>query len=142
MKKRGRGEAKGCSGEAGAVAALPFVPPFGPPARQPLDTSIPVLPLCTVTCRFSDAIGAGRISAVEAIDNCCVLAAVGQQMASRKGVSATLFGALAKANINIRWEPLDVDQAGRLAGAVSGGRRGGQAVSLPLCWDCRPGGGG
>ena len=54
-------------------------------------------------CRFSEAISAGRIRAVEGIETCCVLAAVGQQMASRKGVSATLFGALAKANINIRW---------------------------------------
>jgi aspartokinase len=53
-------------------------------------------------CRFTEAIAAGRISDVEAITDCCVLAAVGQQMASRKGVSATLFGALAKANINIR----------------------------------------
>lgn len=52
--------------------------------------------------RFSEAIAASRISAVEAIDNCCILAAVGQQMASRRGVSATMFAALAKANINIR----------------------------------------
>ena len=52
--------------------------------------------------RFSDAIRAGRISNVEQIDGCCILAAVGQQMASRKGVSATMFSALAKANINIR----------------------------------------
>lgn len=54
-------------------------------------------------CRFGEAIGAGRISKVEKIDNCCVLAAVGHQMASRKGVAATMFSALAKANINIRW---------------------------------------
>eukprot|EP00884_Botryococcus_braunii_P021858 jgi/Botrbrau1/8356/Bobra.0046s0017.1 len=44
----------------------------------------------------------GRISKVEAIDDCCVLAVVGQQMCSRKGVAATVFAALAKANINIR----------------------------------------
>ena len=31
-----------------------------------------------------------------------MLAAVGHQMASRKGVAATMFSALAKANINIR----------------------------------------
>ena len=36
------------------------------------------------------------------VHDCCILAAVGQQMASRKGVSATMFSALAKANINIR----------------------------------------
>ncbi|CAK0785763.1 hypothetical protein CVIRNUC_008974 [Coccomyxa viridis] len=52
--------------------------------------------------RFSEAIGAGRISKVEKINDCCVLAAVGHQMASRKGVAATMFSALAKANINIR----------------------------------------
>ena len=54
------------------------------------------------TCRFGEAIRAGRISKVEQIDHCCVLAAVGHQMASRKGVAATMFSALAKANINIR----------------------------------------
>ena len=53
-------------------------------------------------CRFDEAIKAGRISKVEKIDECCVLAAVGHQMASRKGVAATMFSALAKANINIR----------------------------------------
>ena len=42
---------------------------------------------------------------MEKIDNCCVLAAVGHQMASRKGVAATMFSALAKANINIRCGP-------------------------------------
>lgn len=52
--------------------------------------------------RFREAIAAGRISKVEAIDNCSILAAVGQQMASRKGVAASMFGALAKANVNIR----------------------------------------
>lgn len=56
----------------------------------------------SVRRRFGEAIAAGRISKVEKIDNCCVLAAVGHQMASRKGVAATMFSALAKANINIR----------------------------------------
>lgn len=60
-------------------------------------------PLSIVWARFGDAIRAGRISKVEKIDNCCVLAAVGHQMASRKGVAATMFSALAKANINIRY---------------------------------------
>ena len=55
--------------------------------------------------RFAEAIRAGRISKVEKIDDCCVLAAVGRQMASRKGVAATMFSALAKANINIRRVP-------------------------------------
>ena len=52
--------------------------------------------------RFGDAIRAGRLSKVESIPDCCVLAAVGHHMASRKGVAATMFSALAKANINIR----------------------------------------
>ncbi len=54
---------------------------------------------CLLRCqsvidRFSEAIRAGRISKVEKIGD--------QQMASRKGVAATMFSALAKANINIR----------------------------------------
>jgi aspartokinase len=42
------------------------------------------------------------VSGVERIDNCCVLAAVGQGMVRRKGVAATMMGALAKANVNIK----------------------------------------
>ncbi|KAL2921614.1 Bifunctional aspartokinase/homoserine dehydrogenase 2 chloroplastic [Bienertia sinuspersici] len=52
--------------------------------------------------RFSQALEAGRLSQVAVIPNCSILAAVGQKMASTPGVSATLFNALAKANINIR----------------------------------------
>lgn len=52
--------------------------------------------------RFRQALEAGRLSQVEVINNCCILAAVGQRMASTPGVSATLFDALAKANINVR----------------------------------------
>jgi aspartokinase/homoserine dehydrogenase 1 len=52
--------------------------------------------------RFADAIGAGRVSAVERIDECCVLAAVGQGMVNRKGVAATMMSALARANVNIK----------------------------------------
>lgn len=58
--------------------------------------------LAALNKRFEEAIRAGRISAVEALRECCVLAAVGQQMASRRGVAATMFEALAKSNINIR----------------------------------------
>ncbi|KAI3427052.1 hypothetical protein D9Q98_006993 [Chlorella vulgaris] len=58
--------------------------------------------LAALRKRFDEAIRAGRISAVEALRECCVLAAVGQKMASRRGVAATMFAALAKANINIR----------------------------------------
>lgn len=36
---------------------------------------------------------------VEVVKNCCILAAVGQRMASTPGVSATLFTALAKVRI-------------------------------------------
>lgn len=52
--------------------------------------------------RFRQAIDAGRLSQIEVIRNCSILAAVGQKMASTPGVSATLFDALAKANINVR----------------------------------------
>lgn len=41
-----------------------------------------------VKARFSDAMRAQRISEVTKIDNCTVMAAVGQEMASRKGISA------------------------------------------------------
>nr|VDC74609.1 unnamed protein product [Brassica rapa] len=52
--------------------------------------------------RFSEALKAGRLSQIEVIPNCSILAAVGQKMASTPGVSCTLFSALAKANINVR----------------------------------------
>lgn len=52
--------------------------------------------------KFRQALDAGRLSQVEVIYNCSILAAVGQKMASTPGVSATLFDALAKANINVR----------------------------------------
>uniref|UniRef100_A0A1D1ZBT1 Bifunctional aspartokinase/homoserine dehydrogenase 1, chloroplastic n=2 Tax=Anthurium amnicola TaxID=1678845 RepID=A0A1D1ZBT1_9ARAE len=52
--------------------------------------------------RFRQALDAGRLSQVEVIPNCSILAAVGQRMASTPGVSATLFDALAKANVNVR----------------------------------------
>ncbi|XP_015888525.3 bifunctional aspartokinase/homoserine dehydrogenase 1, chloroplastic [Ziziphus jujuba] len=52
--------------------------------------------------RFRQALDAGRLSQVQVIPNCSILAAVGQKMASTPGVSATLFNALAKANINVR----------------------------------------
>ncbi|CAM6119312.1 unnamed protein product [Calypogeia fissa] len=52
--------------------------------------------------KFRRALEAGRLSKVEVIQNCAILAAVGQKMASTPGVSATLFNALAKANINVR----------------------------------------
>ncbi|KAK6116728.1 hypothetical protein DH2020_049548 [Rehmannia glutinosa] len=51
---------------------------------------------------ISQALDAGRLSQIAVIPNCSILAAVGQKMASTPGVSATLFNALAKANINIR----------------------------------------
>ncbi|XP_076919618.1 bifunctional aspartokinase/homoserine dehydrogenase, chloroplastic-like [Bidens hawaiensis] len=52
--------------------------------------------------RFRQALSAGRLSQVAIIPNCSILAAVGQKMASTPGVSATLFNALAQANINVR----------------------------------------
>lgn len=55
-----------------------------------------------VQARFQRALAAKRLSKVDVIPNCSILAAVGQRMASTPGVSATLFNALAKANINVR----------------------------------------
>lgn len=55
-----------------------------------------------LTERFADSISAGRVSAIQVIPNCCVLAAVGQGMVARKGVAATMMSALAKANVNIK----------------------------------------
>ncbi|XP_073285930.1 bifunctional aspartokinase/homoserine dehydrogenase 1, chloroplastic-like isoform X2 [Primulina huaijiensis] len=52
--------------------------------------------------RFRQALDAGRLSQIAVIPSCSILAAVGQKMASTPGVSATLFNALAKANINVR----------------------------------------
>ncbi|XP_024532065.1 bifunctional aspartokinase/homoserine dehydrogenase 1, chloroplastic [Selaginella moellendorffii] len=52
--------------------------------------------------KFKRALDAGRLSKIEIVPNCSILAAVGQKMASTPGVSATLFDALAKANINVR----------------------------------------
>jgi len=52
--------------------------------------------------KFASSIAAGRVSAIEAIRHCCVLAAVGQGMVAHKGVAATMMSALAKANVNIK----------------------------------------
>lgn len=51
--------------------------------------------------RFSEAISSGRIQNIDCIGKCCVLSAVGYGMANNRGVSATFFSALAKANVNI-----------------------------------------
>ncbi|KAH0911114.1 hypothetical protein HID58_034435, partial [Brassica napus] len=49
--------------------------------------------------RFRQALAGGRLSQIEIIPNCSILAAVGQKMASTPGVSATFFNALAKAAV-------------------------------------------
>jgi aspartokinase len=60
---------------------------------------------------------------VQKIEHCCVLAAVGQGMVNRKGSAATMMGALAKANINIK----AIAQArARTGGRASGGFGRGQ----------------
>eukprot|EP00898_Chlorokybus_atmophyticus_P005421 jgi/Chlat1/5880/Chrsp4S06384 len=51
---------------------------------------------------FAAALRSGGIQKVERFGSCCVMAVVGQQMASTPGVSATVFSALAKANINVK----------------------------------------
>lgn len=52
--------------------------------------------------KFQRALEVGRLSQVQVVPHCSILAAVGQRMASTPGVCATLFNALAKANINVR----------------------------------------
>ena len=42
------------------------------------------------------------VSGIDRVDHCCVLAAVGEGMVERRGVAATMMGALAKANVNIK----------------------------------------
>jgi aspartokinase/homoserine dehydrogenase 1 len=44
----------------------------------------------------------GQIQTVEVLDDCCVLAAVGDGMAGQPGTAAGFFGALGKAGINVR----------------------------------------
>eukprot|EP00854_Cymbomonas_tetramitiformis_P009756 gene9756-11561_t len=51
--------------------------------------------------RFEREISQGLINDIRVIPKQCILAAVGQGMASTPGVSAILFSALAKANINV-----------------------------------------
>ncbi|XP_068319923.1 bifunctional aspartokinase/homoserine dehydrogenase 1, chloroplastic-like isoform X2 [Pyrus communis] len=51
--------------------------------------------------RFREILNAGCLSQVQVIPNCSILAAVGQKIACTPRVSATLFNALAKANINV-----------------------------------------
>lgn len=104
--------------------------------------------------RFADAIKAGRVSAVECIPNCCVLAAVGQGMVARKGAAATMFGALAKANINIKaiaqvgggaeagWTGCTWARPARIApGGVLGRARVRPRRGACLCWRPTPAGG-
>lgn len=57
--------------------------------------------VAALEARFADALRAGRVSAIECVRDCCVMAAVGRLMCRRKGVAATMFSALAKANVNI-----------------------------------------
>ena len=50
---------------------------------------------------FSREIGLGEIAQINEVPNQSILAAVGQGMCMTPGVSAILFSALAKANVNI-----------------------------------------
>eukprot|EP00798_Chlamydomonas_sp_ICE-L_P007186 gene7186-293_t len=52
--------------------------------------------------RFESAISAGRIHAVQKMENCCVLAVVGAGMVNHKGAAATVMSALARASVNIK----------------------------------------
>jgi len=50
---------------------------------------------------FEKAIAAGRISRIHALDDCSILAIVGQNMCQTPGVSAMLFESLAQAAVNV-----------------------------------------
>nr|PNR54044.1 hypothetical protein PHYPA_007720 [Physcomitrium patens] len=52
--------------------------------------------------KFRKDLDAERLSKVEVVKNCSILAAVGHRMASTPDVSANLFDALSKASINVR----------------------------------------
>ena len=116
-----------------------YLPPSLPPSHAPPTPTHPLTP-----ARFEEAIKAGRISAVEAIRDCCVLAAVGQKMASRRGVAATMFAALAKANINVRCGAVRCGTGGVTGGTVwfgkgqcRGDMGGGSTVLTTLpAWLC------
>ena len=51
---------------------------------------------------FQDYIQKRTIAAIDSINDCSILAAVGSQMTGIKGISARLFMALAEADINVR----------------------------------------
>ena len=52
--------------------------------------------------KFADAIRSGLVTDVEVIPDCAVLAAVGQRMASNRGIAAKVFDALARAGVNVK----------------------------------------
>ena len=52
--------------------------------------------------KFAEDVQSGNISRIQRIRDCSILAAVGEEMANRKGMSAMLMSALATANINIK----------------------------------------
>ncbi|MDQ3038663.1 MAG: bifunctional aspartate kinase/homoserine dehydrogenase I, partial [Pseudomonadota bacterium] len=51
---------------------------------------------------FSRELASGQVQGVQVVEGICVLAAVGDRMAGTPGVAAQLFGALARARVNIR----------------------------------------
>lgn len=58
--------------------------------------------IAAVERAFADEIRGGLVGRVVATGECSVLAAVGDGMVDRPGVSATFFGSLARAGINVR----------------------------------------
>ena len=51
---------------------------------------------------FARELASGQVQGVHVVEGICVLAAVGDRMAGTPGVAAQLFGALARARVNIR----------------------------------------
>jgi aspartokinase/homoserine dehydrogenase 1 len=55
-----------------------------------------------VRAAFGRELAEGQIQRVEALDDCSIVAVVGDGMAGAPGVAATMFGALSSAGVNIR----------------------------------------
>lgn len=60
------------------------------------------LPCVSLFPHFPPSLLTHSVSGIDRDDDCCVLAAVGEGMVDRRGVAATMMGALAKANVNIK----------------------------------------
>lgn len=58
--------------------------------------------LAAVERAFSAEIGAGQVEGIDLVDDCSILAVVGEGMRGTPGVAAKLFGALGRSGVNVR----------------------------------------